>query len=169
MPAGFSSTIDGARAAAIAYATASQRWMYLDDVGVEAAVSGIATSAAAPRLAAEVVDEVRVAREGLVSSPGRVWWIVRPLATRVETHRAGSARVAVWVVSVLSAPDVAMPQSDWRTVTLELEWERGDWRVDGIQDSAGPTPMLGPRDRPWAPEQLDESLDGFERIGVGQP
>lgn len=169
MPAGFARSEAGARAAATAYASASQRWMYFDDASVKAAVTAIATKDAALRLTADVLDEVRTAREGLTGSTGRVWWIVRPLATHVETVRADTARVAVWVVSVLSASDVAMPQSDWRTVTVELRWEDGDWRVDGVRDSAGPTPMLGPRDRPWPPEQLDESLDGFERIDVGRP
>lgn len=169
MPAGFDRSDEGARAAAIAFATASQRWMYFDDAAVSVAVGSMATVAAAPRLVAEVGDEVRVAREGLTGSTGPVWWIVRPLASRLVSSRSDRARVAVWVVSVLSASDAAMPQSDWRTVTLELAWERGDWRVDGIQDSAGPTPMLGPRDRPWAPEQLDEALEGFERVDGGQP
>lgn len=169
IPVGFAHSEAGARAAAITYATASQRWMYFDDDGVERAVRGIASSAASARLVDEVGDEVRAAREGLTASAGRVWWIVRTLATRVESHRPDAARVSVWVVSVLSAADVAMPQSDWRTVTFELVWEDGDWRVDGIRDAPGPTPMLGPRDRPWPPELLDEHLDGFARLEVGAP
>lgn len=169
IPVGFARNEAGARAAALTYATASQRWMYFDDGGVERAVRAIASSASTARLAAEVGDEVRAAREGLTGAAGRVWWIVRPLATRVESHGRDAARVSVWVVSLLSAADVAMPQSDWRTVTIELVWENGDWRVDGIRDSAGPTPMLGPRDRPWPPEQLDASLDGFARLDVGAP
>lgn len=168
IPVGFAHSEAGARAAAITYATASQRWMYFDDDGVDGAVRAIASSAASARLIVEVGDEVRAAREGLSGSAGRVWWIVRPLATRIESHRRDAARVSVWVVSVLSAADVAMPQSDWRTLTLELVWEEGDWRVDAIRDSAGPTPMLGPRDRPWPPELLDESLDGFIRVDVGK-
>lgn len=169
IPVGFARSEAGARAAALTYATAPQRWMYFDDDGVERAVRAIASSGSSARLAVEVGEEVRAAREGLTGSVGRVWWIVRPLATRVESHGRDEARVAVWVVSVLSASDVAMPQSDWRTVTFELVWEDGDWRVDGIRDSAGPTPMLGPRDRPWPPELLDESLDGFARLEVGAP
>ena len=80
----------------------------------------------------------------------------------------GSPRM-LWVVTILSAADVAMPQSEWRTVTLELRWERGDWRVDGITDVAGPTPMVGPRDRPWAPEPFADALAGFVRVGESAP
>jgi hypothetical protein len=147
----------------------SQRWLYLDDAAVERSVRAIATPTAADRLVDEVRSEVAAAREGLSSAAGPIWWIVRPLATNVEAHRADYARVAVWVVSVLSAADVAMPQSEWRTVTLELRWMDDAWLVDGIVDVAGPTPMLGPRDRPWAPEELDDALAGFVRIGEDSP
>lgn len=169
MPAGFAQSEAGATAAAMAFASAPQRWMYLDDAGVERAVRAIATTSAAPRLAADVVAEVGAAREGLVAAAGPVWWLVRPLATNVEAVRADYARVAVWIVTVLSAADVAMPQSEWRTVTLELRWEADDWRVDSITDAPGPTPMAGPRDRTWAPEPFAESLQGFVRVGETAP
>lgn len=168
MPAGFSHDEAGARAAAMTYASASQRWLYLDDAGVEAAVAAISTPVAAPRLTREVVDEVRAARESLSQTPGRVWWIVRPLAVDVEAFAPDRARVAVWTVTVLSASDVALPQSDWTTVTLELAWHDDDWRVDEIADAPGPTPMLGPRDQPWQPEPFDDALAGFERVEVGE-
>ena len=168
MPAGFSDDEAGARAAAMTYASASQRWLYLDDAGVEAAVSAISTPVAGPRLTREVLEEVRVARESLWRTPGRVWWIVRPLAVEVETFTPERARVAVWTVTVLSASDVALPQSDWTTVTVDLAWHDGDWRVDDIADAPGPTPMLGPRDQPWQPEPFDDALAGFERVEVGE-
>ncbi|MGH9031756.1 MAG: hypothetical protein ACRDZV_06460 [Acidimicrobiia bacterium] len=168
MPAGFSHDEMGAQAAAMTYAAASQRWLYLDDAAVEAAVVAISTPTAAPRLAREVLDEVRVARESLSQTPGRVWWIVRPLAVDVEAFTPERARVAVWTVTVLSASDVALPQSDWTTVTLDLAWHEGDWRVDRTADAPGPTPMLGPRDQPWQPEPFDDALAGFERVEVGE-
>ena len=171
--AGTASSVDpsenSARIAATEVVASSQRWLYLDDAAVERSVRAIATPTAADRLAAEVRGEVAAAREGLASAAGPIWWIVRPLATNVEAHRADYARIAVWVVSVLSAADVAMPQSEWRTVTLELRWVDDAWLVDGIIDVAGPTPMLGPRDRPWAPEELDDALAGFVRIGEDSP
>lgn len=169
MPIGFAHDEAGARAAAMAYASASQRWLYLSDEDVELAVAAISTEVAGPGLTREVLEEVRVARESLAASAGRVWWIVRPVAVRVETYAAQRARVAVWTVTVLSASDVALPQSDWVTATVDLAWERGDWRVDGIVDVPGPTPMIGPRDDPWQPEPFDDALAGFERVNVGSP
>lgn len=164
MPVGFTPDEDGAVAAAIAYTTAPQRWLYFTDDEIAAAVTEIATSAAAPRLADGVVADVRVAREQLGASSGRVWWLVRPLAWHLELHTAGEARVTVWVVTVLSAAEVAAPQTEWMSVTVDLEWAEDDWRLDGIHDSPGPTPATGPRDEPWNAESFDDTLEGFTRM-----
>jgi hypothetical protein len=40
-------------------------------------------------------------------------------------------------------PDQGAPRQAWRTVTVDLAWERGDWRIDGWAAQAGPTPALG--------------------------
>lgn len=165
MEVGFSRSEAGARAAAMSYATASQRWLYMSDAEIEAAIGAIAAPSASVRFADEVVGEIAVARDGLSASPGRVWWIVRPLATRVDAYTEQRARVSVWTVTVLSAADVALPQADWLTVTVDLEWHAGDWRVAAVDDEPGPTPMVGVRDEPWMPEAFDDALDGFERVG----
>lgn len=168
MPAGFARTEEGARTAAMTYAAAPQLWLFFTDEEIEEAVTAIATPAAAPSLVREVTGEVGVAREALTASAGPIWWIVRPLATRVESFKPDRARVSVWTVTVLSAADVALPQSEWVTVTVELVWSDDDWLVEAITDFAGPTPMLGPRDQPWQPEALDDALAGFERVEVGE-
>ena len=43
---------------------------------------------AADRLVHDTVDQVAVARRSLVTSAGRVWWIVRPLAWRIDSLAA---------------------------------------------------------------------------------
>lgn len=168
MTVGFSRDEDGAVSAAVAYATASQRWLYFTSAEIERAVTSIATPAAAPTLAREVVADVDQARERLGTSPGRVWWLVRPLATAVQALDDARARVAVWVVTTLSAVEVAVPQTEWMTVTVDLEWTEGDWRVDAVRATPGPTPSTGPGDRPWDATAFDEALDGFTRLD-GEP
>lgn len=165
---GFAADQDGAVAAAVSYATASQRWLYFTDDEIRDAIAEIATPVAAPRMADEIVLDVSTAREQLGASPGRIWWLVRPLAWRVEHHDADDARVSVWVVTILSAAEVAAPQSEFRTVTLDLAWVDGDWRVDGVRDAPGPTPLSGPQDQPWDAEPFDDALDGFTRLD-GEP
>jgi len=168
LPVGFAHGEDGAVAAATAYATAPQRWLYFTDDEITAAVLEIATPVAAPRLADEVVADVGIAREQLGDSPGRVWWLVRPMAWRVESFSRDDARIAVWAVTVLSAEDVAAPQSEWITVTIDLAWFDGDWRVDAVRDTPGPTPMSGPNDPPWDAVPFDDALAGFTRLD-GEP
>ncbi len=165
VPVGFASDETGAAAAAVAYATASQRWLYFSDDEIEAAIAEIATPVAAPRLAEDVVADISMAREQLAQSSGRIWWLVRPLAWRVDDFRDTEARVSVWTVTILSAAGVAAPQAEYLTVSLDLAWTNGDWRVDGVRDTPGPTPITGPQDQPWDAEPFDQALNGFTRMG----
>jgi hypothetical protein len=165
---GFARDETGVVAAAVSYATAPQRWLYFSDEEIRVAVVEIATPVAAPRLADEIVLDVSTARDQLDASPGPVWWLVRPLAWRVDRFVADEARVSVWVVTILSAAEVAAPQAEYGTVTMDLAWVDGDWRVDAVRDTPGPTPMTGPHDQPWDAVPFDEALDGFTRMD-GEP
>jgi hypothetical protein len=161
----FAQDRDGAASAAVAYAGASQRWLYLPDAEIREAVAGVATPDGAEELAEEVVADVTTARERLGVSPGRVWWLVRPLAWNVERYSPAKAQVSVWTVTVLSAVEVATPQAEWMTVSIDLAWVEGGWRVEDIRSTPGPTPMTGPNDQPWDAEPFDQALDGFTRLG----
>lgn len=157
-------TEHGARAAAIGFASASQDWLYMTDEQIDRSVRAVATAAAGPSLSRETVADLRTARDALAKSPGRVWWLVRPLASQVERFDPSAARVVVWTVTVLSAADVALPQADWVRVTVDLLWEGNGWRVQTINDVPGPTPMTSTKDRPWQAEPFDDALAGFERV-----
>lgn len=161
---GFAKDKPGAAAAAVAYATAPQRWLYFTDDEIRSAVGEIATPAAAPRMVDDVVSDVTMAREQLGQSTARIWWLVRPLAYLVEDQGPTQARVSVWVITILAAEEVAAPQTEFMTVTVDLAWVDGDWRVDSIRDTPGPTPITGPHDQPWDAEPFDRSLDGFTRL-----
>ncbi len=168
VPVGFARSESGAVAAAATYAAAPQRWLYFTDDEITAAVHEIATPVAAPRIAADVTADVQVARRHLGESTGAVWWLVRPLAWRIDDFTADEATVSVWTVTLLSAEAVAAPQAEWVTVGLDLAWVDGDWRVDAVRDTPGPTPMTGPADQPWVSSSFDAALTGFTRID-GEP
>lgn len=153
-------------ASATDYTSASQRWLYLTDEQIRTEVHLVTTPRAADGLADDVVEQVSKARTGLSDSSGRVWWVVRPLATKVSSYSHDQARVEVWTVTVLSAAEVAAPQAEWMTVQVDLEWLDGAWRVDGVRESPGPTPVPGPEDDPWDAGDFDKALDGFTRIGA---
>lgn len=158
----------GATAFALGLAAAAQSWLYLSDNELDVVVRSVAAAESAERVASEVLSDVRAAREALARTPGRVWWVVRPLAWRVDSYTAARSLVSVWSVSVLSAADVAMPQADWTTTVFELVWEPEGWRLLSSSDMPGPTPQLGGTDHAWEPEPFDEALDGFQRVGAGE-
>lgn len=161
---GLDHTEEGARLSAIAYATAPQDWLYLSDEQVDSAVRSLTTASAGPAIAGRTVADLRQARTALAESPGQVWWLVRPLASKVETFDPDSARVVVWTVTVLSAADVALPQADWGRMTIDLAWDGDAWRVQAVDEVAGPTPMTATADSSWQPEAFEEALSGFRRV-----
>ena len=65
-----------------------------------------------------------------------------PLTAQVVHSDELSARVEVWAVAVIAVAEVGAPRQVWRTVTVDLVWEHGDWRVDGWTARSGPTPAL---------------------------
>jgi hypothetical protein len=165
-PDGLSRDEVGAVAAAVEYVTAPQEWLYLSDEQVRTAASDIVVpDERGEREVDHIVEELAVPREGLESATGVVWFVVSPLATKVEHYSPDRATVAVWRVAVLSADDVAMPHAGWQTVTVELEWH-GDWLLAASHETDGPVPQLAPSQQPWSARYLDEELEGFQRVGV---
>jgi hypothetical protein len=165
---GFSRDEAGAAAAAVSYATAPQSWLYLSDDDVTAGVADIAVPEARDDLAGDVVQEVRLLRSELEQASGTVWFIVAPLATRIDDFDAESGRavVRVWSVRVLSAEGVAVPQSGWVTTTFRLRWHDDDWKIVSSQDADGPVPQLEVGLQPWTADYLGSQLDGFVRLGA---
>lgn len=157
----------GAVDAALRYAAASQRWLYLSDEQIRGEIADVATPKSVARLGDEVVADVSMVRPQLAGADGRVWWVVRPLAWRTDRIGDADARVAVWVITVLSATGIAAPQAEFVTVSLDLERIDGRWRVSDVSDRPGPTPITGAKDQPWDAEPFDAALDGFTRLGEG--
>jgi hypothetical protein len=158
---------EGAVDAALTYAVAPQEWLYLNDDQIRTSLEEITAPDDVDRLATEVIAEVSSARSRLVEASGPIWWIVHPLASRVDRFSPAEATVSVWIFSLLSAADVAMPQTEWTTSTFRLEWSDDGWRVAEVTDTVGPTPAVGPDDQPWEPEPLDDALKGFRRLVWG--
>lgn len=157
----------GAVDAALRYASASQQWLYLTDEQIRSEVAAVADPSSAARLSDDVVADISMVRPQLAGANGRVWWVVRPLAWRVDRFGGEAARVAVWLVTVLSATGIAAPQAEFVTVSLDLERFEGRWRVSDVSDRPGPTPITGAKDQPWDAEPFDAALHGFTRLGEG--
>ena len=65
-----------------------------------------------------------------------------PLTAFVESASTDAATVQVWALLVAGGDRLGSPRQLWRTVTVELVWEDGDWKVDGWTVRPGPTPAL---------------------------
>ena len=163
---GFARDQAGAVAAAVSYATAAQNWLYLSDEQVADSARAVTVPEVRDLLVGELVDQVRLLRDELVEASGTVWFVMAPLATRVDTYSPERAVVRVWLVRVLSADGVAVPQSGWQTLRFELVWHEGDWRIAETAEVEGPTPQLEAGLRPWSARYLDQELEGFTRIGA---
>ena len=117
---------ESARIAALAYLGLSERVVGMDVEAAAAAQRDAATAAAAPRLVAELRQ--RLGALSAAFPAGGLRYRVGALAVRAELTGAERARVEVWYVGVLSAPNVA-PYEQWRLSRYDLAWDRGGWRV----------------------------------------
>lgn len=159
-------TREAATAAAISYATAPQDWLHQSDDAIRAAVARIASPRARAELEAAALEEVTTARASLKASPGPVWWLVRPLAWRIDSYTDDHAQVSLWMVRILSAVEVAAPQSTYVTGTVALEWHDGQWRLAAMTEAPGPTPSGAPGDQVADAGSFDHALRGFTRVGT---
>ena len=78
------------------------------------------------------------------TDPTALIWLETPLTARLVSADATHARVDVWSVFVLGAPNAGPPRQAWRTVTVDLAWEDNDWKVAVWTARSGPTPALAP-------------------------
>lgn len=159
-------TREAASTAAISFATAPQEWLHETDDAIRADIANIAAPGARPGLEAAALREISTARASLKASPGPVWWLVRPLAWRVDSYTEDRAEVSLWMVRILSAVEVAAPQSAYVTVTVTLEWHDGHWRLAAMTEAAGPTPSGATPDQVADSASFDQALRGFTRVGT---
>ena len=152
---------EAAVAAAVEYATLFARVFPAPPSTARAVVAEAASEAYRPALLAAVDRDLLPLQRRAAALPGQTVYRQAVLATRVDWVDApgGRARVAVWLLSMVGqAGQQANPLASFGTVVLELRWERS-WRLDGVTESAGPTPLLD-----GSPQLVDEvaaALRGF--------
>lgn len=145
IPHGWRRDRDGARAAAVAAVSvtgdiATAGFITRDDLIESIASSGYASELAA--LSSRQLDELSIELGEAGVAPSQLVWSEIPLRARTVSATAQSAVVEVWSVLLVGVPGAGAPRQVWRTVTVRLVWEREDWRIDGWDASAGPTPAL---------------------------
>ncbi|MFE9098851.1 hypothetical protein [Streptomyces sp. NPDC007264] len=69
-----------------------------------------------------------------------------PIGTKTTQYSDTAATVEVWCTGVfgMTGEDSTSPVStDWFTMTLQLRWSSGDWKVDSFTQKEGPAPVNG--------------------------
>jgi len=161
LPVGFAHSRAGARAAAVSFVTQGERVLSL----APDAASAFLRSMAARETVAGFVEQQQANFDALRtavargSGPTRLRAAVA--ATRVDAYSAPRARVRIWRVLVLSREGMTTPGEQWATVTYELVWQDGDWRVWSEDDAVGPSPSPT-ADPPASPSRLETTLVGFD-------
>jgi hypothetical protein len=162
-------TEHGAIAAAVAYVRAGQRIYELPPAQRETALRDLAAPSAADGYVADqarrFVELDRIAARG----QGPLTWHVSALATRVDALTHDRARVQIWRLGVLSIEGLTAPLAEYTTVTYELLWHAGGWRIWSETQTPGPTPMGHPEATPSSPGEWRGALEGFARYPGTQP
>ncbi|CAM5721065.1 hypothetical protein STENM223S_00419 [Streptomyces tendae] len=69
-----------------------------------------------------------------------------PIGTKVTSYSDADATVDVWCSGVFGTAGEKTTNpvtSDWFTMTLQLRWADGDWKVDSFAQKDGPAPVPG--------------------------
>jgi len=164
-PAGFAHTEAGARAAAVAFvAHVGQAAAYLAPSEVEPLVRQVASE----RNIDTVLDSISAPAEHVrylsLHGEGAVWWIVSPLAVRVDSMTDDTGTVSVWTSQTWSAPLPTKPTVTHSITRLGLVWERDDWRIDTFDVT--PTRFItDPFHKRVTGYEVNEQLVGFTPLG----
>ena len=104
----------------------------------------MATSSFGPDLVSAVNDQLAgltVGTDNRAVAPSELVWHEFPLTVTSTMDSATTARVRVWSVLVVGIDGGSIARQVWRTSTLTLEVERGDWKVAEWTDKPGPSPV----------------------------
>ncbi|NSC22528.1 hypothetical protein FM076_15615 [Streptomyces albus subsp. chlorinus] len=86
-----------------------------------------------------------------------------PVGAKVIKYDENKAKVAVWYSSLfgLAGEGSKRPVSEsWYTNTFDMTWSDGDWKVTGLKQKDGPTPIG--KDQAASPaEEMADAVDGF--------
>ncbi|MEU9913767.1 hypothetical protein [Streptomyces sp. NPDC051001] len=69
-----------------------------------------------------------------------------PIGTKVSNYTDTSATAEAWCTGLYGTAGDASTNpvtSDWFTMTLQLRWANGDWKVDSFSQKDGPAPVPG--------------------------
>lgn len=167
VPVGFGHSKRGALAAAVAYVQLGDLILSLDAEAAADVLGRVASREAGDAFVSSELAGFAQLRDALARGSGPSRLRVGVVATRVDAYSLDRARVRLWRVAVLSRDGMTNPGEQWATVTYDLIWEDGDWKIWSETVLPGPSPA--PADERMAtPAELDASLAGFMPFSGGR-
>jgi hypothetical protein len=161
LPVGFAHSRVGALAAAVSFVTQGERLLRLAPDAASAFLGAMAARETGAGFVEQQQANFDALRNAVARGSGPTLLRAAVAATRVDAYTARRARVRIWRVLVLSREGMTTPGEQWATVTYELVWQDGDWRVWSEDDAVGPSPSAT-ADPPASPSRLETTLVGFD-------
>lgn len=149
-----------ALAAGVGDATLMARLFPLDPTAARAALAQTASDGYRDKLVAAVAAELVPLQRQVAGLAGQAIYRQLVLAAHVGSYAPPRAQVAAWVMLTAGQAGVAdNATATFATVTVELVFEHGAWRLDRTAEQPGPSPEV--RDAPTSVDSLVSRLDGF--------
>ncbi|MFI8853977.1 hypothetical protein ACIGW3_27810 [Streptomyces sp. NPDC053499] len=171
LPSGFPHTKQGAQSAAANYAVALVsadivktkerdaiiQQLFAPDRVTE--VQGKMDKAYSPKLLARMgLDE-----NGIAKKDTKYISRTAPVGTTVRTYKGDTAKLDVWCTGVFGnagKKSTTPVTSDWFTLTVELTWTDGDWKIRKFSQKEGPAPVNGDNTASSA-DEIAAAVDKF--------
>ncbi|MGW1109204.1 hypothetical protein [Streptomyces sp. NPDC002540] len=172
IPSGFAHDEQGAQSAATNYSVAlvsadilnpTKRAEIVRQVFVPARVGELETKFN-QAYSKDFLDKIGLDENGNAAAGMTYVSRTAPVGTKVTEFSQSSTTVEVWCTGVFGTAGVSSTNpvsNDWFTMTLKLQWEGNDWKVDSFSQKEGPAPVNTDR----TASNADEIAKAVEEYG----
>ncbi|AXG78729.1 hypothetical protein [Streptomyces paludis] len=171
IPSGFARTEQGAASAAANYAVALGSDGMFDAAGRDTIIRATHDPAKADGLLSDLdrayspafLENIGLGKDG--SPPQGLTFISRtvPIGTKVTKISADAATVEVWSTGLvgLAGEGSTKPVTEsWFTLTEQLRWIDGDWKISSSSQTQGPTPVSS-GNRASSADDIAQAVQGY--------
>ncbi|MEW1724655.1 hypothetical protein [Streptomyces sp. NPDC093109] len=171
IPSGFARTEQGAASAAANYAVALGSDGMFDAAGRDTIIRATHDPAKADALLSDLdgayspafLENVGLTKDG--SPPQGLTFVSRtvPIGTKVIKAGADAATVEVWSTGLvgLAGEGSTKPVTEsWFTLTEQLRWIDGDWKISSSSQTQGPTPVSS-GNRASSADDIAQAVQGY--------
>ncbi|GHE57337.1 hypothetical protein GCM10018785_28140 [Streptomyces longispororuber] len=171
IPSGFAKSEQGVQSAAANYAVALGSAEMFDKAKRDDILKAIMAPSSVAEFTAQLdkaytadfFKNVGLKADG--SAPSGYQFVSRtsPIGTKVTHFSGDKATVATWCGGLLGLAGERSTKpvtSSWFTITMELAWTDGDWKITTHTQKDGPAPVPGD-DRASGSEEIADAVEGY--------